>query len=282
MAVDVLWAVAAGVGIGWLAGLAVGRLVLYLRAAHREAVGLDDFLSLGLIGLSYGLALWAHAYGFLAVFAAGLALRWIESSAAAAGDGPESGAKDGEASNASPSVEAAAAEAEREAIATRPETAPAYMAQAVLGFNEQLERMAEVAMVVLLGGMLIVPGLLRDAFWFVPLLLLVVRPLAVCVGTLGVPATRLQRGLIGWFGIRGVGSIYYLAYAIAHGVDSPVADRLVGLTFATIATSVIVHGISATPLMKAYGRLAGGKSTEGDRDLARKERDRAAAATLMG
>jgi NhaP-type Na+/H+ or K+/H+ antiporter len=52
--------------------------VLYLRVRHREAVGFDEFLALGLIALSYGIAVLAHTYGFLAVFAAGLALRRTE------------------------------------------------------------------------------------------------------------------------------------------------------------------------------------------------------------
>ena len=64
--------------IGAALGVLVGRLVLYLRRAHKEAVGLDDFLALGLIALAYGVALLAHAYGFLAVFAAGVALRRVE------------------------------------------------------------------------------------------------------------------------------------------------------------------------------------------------------------
>ena len=51
-----------------------GKLVLYLRRVHREAVGLDEFLALGLIALSYGIALLVNAYGFLAVFAAGLSV----------------------------------------------------------------------------------------------------------------------------------------------------------------------------------------------------------------
>ena len=53
-AVDVLWGVASGIGIGAALGTLVGRLVLYLRRTHKEAVGLDNFLALGLIGLSYG------------------------------------------------------------------------------------------------------------------------------------------------------------------------------------------------------------------------------------
>src|SRR5882762_8553453 len=43
IAVDVLWAVGAGIGSGWLLGTLVGRLVLYLRRVHKEAVGLDEF-----------------------------------------------------------------------------------------------------------------------------------------------------------------------------------------------------------------------------------------------
>jgi NhaP-type Na+/H+ or K+/H+ antiporter len=78
LAVDVGWAVLGGLAVGGVLGTLVGRLVLYLRRAHQEAVGRDDFLVLGLITLSYGSALLLHTYGFLAVFAAALALRRIE------------------------------------------------------------------------------------------------------------------------------------------------------------------------------------------------------------
>jgi hypothetical protein len=77
-AIDVLWAVAGGLALGWLLGTLVGRAILYLRMRHREALGSDEFIALGLIGLTYGLALLFHTYGFLAVFAAGLALRRID------------------------------------------------------------------------------------------------------------------------------------------------------------------------------------------------------------
>jgi sodium/hydrogen antiporter len=78
--VDGLWATASGLGVGAMLGIAVGRLVLYLRREHKEAVGLDDFLALGLIALSYGAAVLVQGYGFLAVFAAGVALRHLEHS----------------------------------------------------------------------------------------------------------------------------------------------------------------------------------------------------------
>lgn len=57
LAVDVVWAVAAGLGLGFGLGTLAGQVVLYLRREHKEAVGLDDFLALGLIGFSYGAAL---------------------------------------------------------------------------------------------------------------------------------------------------------------------------------------------------------------------------------
>ena len=73
--VDLIWGTVAGLGIGFVIGDGLARGVRALRARHRDAVILDEFLLLGVIALSYGMALAAHGLGFLAVFAAGLALR---------------------------------------------------------------------------------------------------------------------------------------------------------------------------------------------------------------
>jgi NhaP-type Na+/H+ or K+/H+ antiporter len=241
IAVDLLWAVAAGLGTGIVLGTLVGRLVLYLRKTHREAVGLDDFLALGLIALSYGVALLVMGYGFLAVFAAGLALRRIERSEAKGDAPPEE-------------VAVAAASPDAEKLATDPEKAPAYMAQAALGFTEQLERIGEAAVVLLLGGMLSASFLPREAIWFLPLLFFVIRPAAVYLGTVGADSTPAQRRLIAWFGIRGIGSVYYLTYAMQHGLPEAQGRTLAALVLAAVAVSVVVHGISVTPLMKRYAR----------------------------
>ena len=241
-AVDLLWATVAGLGVGAVAGTLLGRLVVHLRRTHKEAVGLDEFLSLGLLALSYGLALLLHAYGFLAAFAAGVALRSVEARASGSSDAPPA------------DVSGAATAGKAEEVATAPETAPAYMAQAVLGFNEQLERGCEVAVVVLIGGMLTAQYLPWEAIWFVPLLFLVIRPAAVLLGLLGSRVTGTQRGLICWFGIRGVGSLYYLTYAVQHGVGGEAAQRLTALTLTTVAASVALHGVSVTPLMNLYGK----------------------------
>jgi len=252
LAVDVLWATGAGLACGWLLGIAIGRLVLHLRRAHQEAVGLDDFLALGLIALSYGCALLLHAYGFLAVFAAGVALRRLEQRQGA-----------GEASL--PPVEQALVDPDRsvaENVAVDPRHAPAFMARAVLAFNEQAERIGEVTVVLAIGALLSAVQWQHAVWWFVPLLLLVIRPLAV---RLGLGRSRVSRGprlLIGWFGIRGVGSLYYLMYALNHGVSQELGDRLVALTLSVVVTSIVVHGISVTPLMAAYERHRGGARRE--------------------
>jgi NhaP-type Na+/H+ or K+/H+ antiporter len=154
-AVDLAWAVVSGLAVGAVLGTMVGRLVLHLRRVHREAVGLDDFLALGLIALAYGVALLVHGYGFLAVFAAGLALRRIERTESGGEAPPED-------------VAAAAHSADAEELATDKETAPAYMAQAALGFTEQLERIGEFTVVLLLGGMISWHFLPAVALWFIP------------------------------------------------------------------------------------------------------------------
>jgi NhaP-type Na+/H+ or K+/H+ antiporter len=235
-----VWAIAAGLAVGSLLGTLVGRLVLYLRREHREGLGLDDFLALGLITLSYGLALLIHAYGFLAVFAAGLAVRRIERR------------HSGEAAPP-PDVESAGKGVDAAEDATHPDTAPAYMAQAVLGFSEQLERIGTVGVVLLVGSMLVPGALSYSVLWFAPLLFLVVRPLAVAPALLAGGLTSLQRRLIAWFGIRGIGSIYYLSYAIAQGVNESDARVLMGVTLGVVAASILVHGLSVTPLIRHYG-----------------------------
>ncbi|MDQ3225431.1 MAG: cation:proton antiporter [Chloroflexota bacterium] len=240
LAVDVLWAIPGGLLIGGVLGTVAGNLILYLRRVHQESVGLDDFLALGLIALSYGVALLLHTYGFLAVFAAGLALRKIEERSSGSEQEPE------DVMDAIPAEETAAV------TATHPDTAAVYMTQSVLGFTEQLERIGEVAVMLMVGAMISTVAIPFAALWFVPLLLLGVRPVAAGIGTIGSAVTREQRAFIGWFGIRGIGSIYYLMFAIEQNLPDDTARLLTGITLAVVATSVIVHGISVTPLMRRY------------------------------
>jgi sodium/hydrogen antiporter len=262
--IDVIWASAVGLGVGALLGTATASLVIYLRRAHKEAVGLDNFLALGLIALAYGMALLLHAYGFLAVFAAGVALRFVERRTSAK-KRSKSETENPSTSNQLnvvgqseethvPFADVAIQSGAANAITTHPDHAAAFMAHAVLNFNEQLERIGEVAMVVVIGALLWAIDWTLLQWWFVPLLFVVVRPLAVMIGLAGSRTSRSQRRLIAWFGIRGVGSIYYLTYAINHGVDASLANLLTTLTLSVVVASIILHGVSVTPLMRLYNR----------------------------
>ena len=298
-----LWATAAGLFVGAILGSGVGNLVLYLRRRHKEAVGLDNFLALGLIALAYGGAVLVHGYGFLAVFAAGVALRRIEqretsiaekasaksrltkaiaaaiggrradaaaevpkprasraTRQAATARGHARVAEAGAVTDEGVSAEVAALALARPdlssvaKVATHPQHAPAFLAHAVLSFNEQIERIGEVAGVMVIGMLLWAVEWQHVVWWFVPLLLLLIRPISVTVGLAHSKTSRTQRALIGWFGIRGIGSLYYLMYAIGHGIDAALAATLMALTLAAVVVSIAAHGISVTPLMAFYER----------------------------
>ena len=221
--VDLVWGTVAGLGIGFAIGDGLARGVRALRARHRDAVILDEFLLLGVIALSYGAALAAHGLGFLAVFAAGLALRRADDIHADAGSASD-----------------------------KPPLTPS-----LLNVNEQLERIAEVAIVLLVGAMISTGYWSLAGLGLAALLLIVIRPVSVWIGLIGVPAGKAPRRLLGWFGIRGIGSVYYAVFIARHGLEDSVAIELLGCVFTVIAASIVVHGISATPLMELYQRRRG-------------------------
>lgn len=235
---DLVWGTLGGLAIGAALGAATGWVVVRLRIRHREAVGLDVFLGLGLLGMAYGAAQVLGASGFLAVFAAGLALQRVseqpqrDSEPLAAAHGSEGHPYD--------------------TLATHPDTASATMKDTVQVFNEQLERLAEMTLVVLVGAMLSYAKPLPAAWWFVPLLLLVLRPLSALLAVSGEQLLPPQRYLIAWFGIRGIGSIFYLLFVLRHGLAGRAADTLVSLTLWSVAASIVAHGLTAQPLMRLY------------------------------
>jgi NhaP-type Na+/H+ or K+/H+ antiporter len=241
-AVDVLWATVGGLCIGAALGSLIGWLVVRLRTRHRTAVGLDEFLSLGVVGLAYGAAQLCLASGFLAVFAAGLALQ----------RGKEQPLEQSrvEAKLLDAAADKSAQKAEDRA--THSHHASSVMTQSVQDFNEQLEKVAELAIVLVVGAMLPYAAESLSLWWFVPLLFIVLRPLAVWAGTWRETMAQGQLGMIGWFGIRGIGSVFYLLFAIHHGVTGADARQLVSLTLMTVVASILVHGVTAQPLMEKY------------------------------
>lgn len=244
LAVDVAWGIMGGLLIGAALGKLIGKLVVYLRSRHKESIGLDEFLVLGLIALSYGISILCHADGFLAVFAAGLALQHV---------------KEQEPIQNNNNVLAAVpvvldSKEAHEALATNPEHASAYMMQAVRGFNEQLERIGEVAVVLVVGAMLAFTTINVNAILFALLFFIVIRPLSIWFGLMGADVSSDQRKLISWFGIRGIGSIYYLMYAINHDLPQSLVQFIITITLTTVTASIVLHGISVTPLMNVYAR----------------------------
>jgi sodium/hydrogen antiporter len=214
-----------------VSGIGVSKLIERVSRRRDDLAPLEDFLAVGLIALSYGVALLLQTYGFLAVFAAGLALRRLER-----GRSNEQG------------------ESEREIVNT---------AHGVLRFNEQSERLAEVIVVILVGGMLSIGYLPLGLLWFAPFVLLVVRPISVAVGLAGRVVPGRRRAMMSWFGIRGIGSIYYLMHAIQHGLPEEYAAKITALVLSIVAISVVIHGITVTPMMNWYE-----KRTPAEGDLA--------------
>nr|WP_293145190.1 MULTISPECIES: sodium:proton antiporter [unclassified Microcoleus] len=126
-----------------------------------------------------------------------------------------------------------------------------------LHFTERIEKLMEVGTILILGSMLRLEALVAHgsyALLIAGLLIFLIRPVGAWISTIGSRLHPASRWLCGWFGIRGVGSIYYLTYAFGHGLKGEIGEKIAWITFTTIVISVIVHGISATPLMNWYER----------------------------
>ncbi|WP_376694916.1 cation:proton antiporter [Wenzhouxiangella sp. EGI_FJ10305] len=232
---DVLWASGAGVGIGILMGYAAGWLVYRLRTKFVGTVFLESFLGLGLIALAYGICLLVGAWGFLGVFSAAVALRQTELGLAKRG-------------SLTTTVQKPTGDQKAET------KAHAHVSDSSLIFNEHLERLAEIVLVLLIGGSLFWDSWSWRAAGFAAFLFLIARPLSVHLGLLGSNSSMRVRNLAGWFGVRGIGSMYYLMYAIQHGLPEEIALELLHLTLVAVALSILVHGVSVKPAFALFWR----------------------------
>lgn len=217
VAVDVLWAITAGIAGGIIVARAISILGKRLRRAYGVEEEMEDLIALATILITYALTEVINGYGFLAVFVAGIMIR-------------------------------------------RSRSIDSENKSSQLHFTGLLERLLEVGTILLLGALLRVEPILTyggQALLVAGILMLVIRPLAAWISTIGDdlrPATRL---LFGWFGIRGVGSLYYLAYALGKGIPEDLGVQLSWIVFFTVTLSVIIHGVSATPLMNWYEKRFG-------------------------
>lgn len=239
--VDVLWATVAGIAIGLLTGKALAHVARKLRGISPRHELLDNFLGLGLIGVAYGLSELLQAWGFLAVFFAAVSLRQAEVKLA----GP-----DLVQAHDLPTYKL---ETETENATPESDAAPTVSGGSLI-FKEHLERLSEMLLVLLIGGTLFLDSWSWRAVGLALFLFVVARPVSSFFGTLGTGATWQMRGMVGWFGVRGIGSLYYLMYAIQHGVPEDLALELVSLTLITVALSILAHGISVKPMMSRFLR----------------------------
>ena len=212
---DLLFAVIVGLAMGAVAGRVIAYLTYRVIDRGWLANPYDAFIALGAIFTVYGVTELIEGYGFLAVFAAGVAFRRFEA---------------------------------RHEVNLR-------LHEVTL----VVEKLAELSVLLLLGSVLPFRGVFEIG-WPVVLaaagLLFVVRPLAVLLSLLPSGLPWRQRAFLAWFGIRGIGSIYYLGFAFA--TLTPVDARpLFSVVAVTIFASVILHGVSSAVLTR---RLLAGEA----------------------
>jgi NhaP-type Na+/H+ or K+/H+ antiporter len=230
-------------------GRGLGELAVWLRSRQRDSSSPNDFLALGLITLSYVTAETLGAWGFLSVFAAGVGLRNAELMVVKRTPHPEASTR-GIRETHPPAEELVAARVRQDAV-HEPAVAAGVLVAETISFGDTIERLLELLLVALI-GVSIVRYWSPQALLLALLFFCVLRPIATRVLLIGTPTTPRQRWLMGWFGVRGIGSVYYLSYALNHGISGAAAQRLSELTLSVIAISVVVHGISAQPLLAYY------------------------------
>lgn len=238
---DVAWATAAGIAIGVALGAAIGHLAWNTRSTKSAHCLLDDFIGLGLIGVVYGVSELFAAWGFLAVFFAAVALRQTEHKL-----NKTRADRHGLLQSDLPCVDEAIDKAGHRGLPT--------VSEGSLVFKEHLERLSEVVLILLVGGTLFLDSWSWRSVGFALFLFLIARPVSVLVGLLASRTLWRIRFMAAWFGVRGIGSLYYLMYAIQHGLAEDLALELIHLTLIVITLSILVHGISVKPLMGRFWR----------------------------
>jgi NhaP-type Na+/H+ or K+/H+ antiporter len=213
----VAWELVGKVVIGFLVGAFVGWLLAKLafrarRASLRLAEQGEPLLALAALATSFGAAELVGGYGFIAVFCCGMAVRNAERSH--------------------------------------------DYHDAMHGVVERLERLLTL-LVLLCLGIAMTRGLLDALDWrgvtVGVALILLIRPVTGVLSLLPFASRahgmdHRERLVTAFFGVRGVGSLFYLAYAAGHTDFADVRWLWATIAFA-IGLSVLVHGVLAKPAM---------------------------------
>mgnify|MGYP004605035521 CR=1 FL=1 len=253
---DILWATAGGIAIGCFMGWAMGLLVSRVHQKYRSGL-LDDFLGLGLIGVVYGISEICNAWGFLAVFVAAVALRQTEFKAAQRiAQGKRVFDVKGVFSEKTSIKEVDnSAQSIQKPIVLRPQTLPngqPFVSSSSLVFQEYLERLSELVLILLVGGTLFLSSWSIRSVGLSLFLFFIVRPLSVYIGMLPQRGFWRVKGLSAWFGVRGIGSLYYLMYVINKGIAESLALELIHLVLIVITMSILMHGATVKPLLARF------------------------------
>jgi NhaP-type Na+/H+ or K+/H+ antiporter len=205
---DVALRLLIGTIIGIVSGKIIGKIIYALPDSTRLSRTGDGFVALGVTLIVYALTEYAHGYGFLAVFLMGLML-------AKSSQGHEFNKR-------------------------------------LHDFADETERLLMMLLLVFFGGMIASGGLFNSisiqTLTFTVLAVIVVRPLIGWFSLSGSGKSNLEKFIIAFFGIRGLGSAYYLAFALNHG-NFGSGELLWEVTALVICLSILLHGISVTPIM---------------------------------
>ncbi len=120
-------------------------------------------------------------------------------------------------------------------------------------FSEQIERLFMMVILVFFGAAMAEGSIFHSLTWescaVAIITVLVVRPLSAAIGFIGSPATLDEKAVIAAYGIRGLGSFYYLAYALGHE-EFGQAEAMWATVCVTVLLSIILHGVTVTPVMQ--------------------------------
>ncbi|MEU6955295.1 cation:proton antiporter [Streptomyces sp. NPDC045714] len=140
--------------------------------------------------------------------------------------------------------------------------------QVMHAFVEQIERLL-MALLLFGVGAYVASGGLAALTWrgaaVGVLLHLLIRPAAGLLAQLRGPGRPEERAAIAFFGIRGIGSLFYLAYAFGEGDFGPYEREMWAVVVFAVLISVVVHGVAAAPVTSCLDR----RSAESSRRDAR-------------
>ncbi|HET6806170.1 MAG TPA: cation:proton antiporter [Frateuria sp.] len=250
---ELVWGVVGGLGIGFAMGWGIGWLSTRLMLIQRDP-GPSALLTLGLIALTYAAAQSVGALGFLAAFAAGAGMRMVE--VGVVREHPHPRLRRRERDEPLPAEFVAGPPVVGREDRGEPVQAVGRLMSDALVFGDTMEHLLAPLLVLLL-GIAVARHWDIDGVGMAAVLFFVVRPLAVWLVTLGSGWPWQRRLMVGWLGIRGIGGINYLCYAITHGVAGAQAGHLAGIVVTVTALSTVVHGFSAQPLLAWRRRRAG-------------------------